>query len=73
MCIMHAFSTDLSNTTPINCSIKMTDETVTIINELSCFVQNNSNITPYEMIVKLTSDSYDKEQIEKAKYIIFKL
>ena len=51
----------------------MADETVTITNELLYFVQNKRDVMHLEMIVKLTSDFYDNEQIEKAKDIVFKL
>ena len=44
----------------------MMDETVQITNELLCFVQNKSDILPYD-VVKLTSDIYYNEQIEKLK------
>ena len=49
----------------------MAGETVQITNELLYFVQNKSDVMLYEMVVKLTSDFHDNEQIERAKDIIF--
>ena len=37
----------------------MADETVPITNELLCFIQNEIDVIPYEMVVKLTSNFHD--------------